>query len=496
MRKQVLFGAALLALGTAVVSSCSKDEVVIDNTPGVETPVAEGEQEIILQVANTGDGLTTRAGRPLLSSEATQNIDEVKVVVVNTANQKVLLVKEFPLWMNNSEIYSDNGHGRQVKWKLSGDEKLKVGTYRIYAVGRSTTSDYSDWSTWTGYKRSDNFTPVTLKYTGTDWGEEVCAGEIASITVDSDGNFVAGDLTSGGTTDFNVLTLHRQVAGTFGYFTGIPMNAVGGNTVDIDKLQLRLVARGKNSHIIFDAFNTAFRTTGDDVKYVVNGYSESPLTKDAYFYQNGTNGVEKVGTNAGSGVTADAYTVYTINLKDWFPYGDANKDGLLDSGDYDANPNNWNTPISVEAAELLPGSVFAGTFVIPFQKSKNQDETTLQLQLIDNTNKADEGNNNIALRIWNISLAKGDPQIDPAAHVYAAKYEGSSATINFTDAYKSNTDETADCYSFVRNHLYTIGTKNSDKDTDEDEPQDLSTGQNLILQVNDNWELIHKMEVE
>ena len=31
---------------------------------------------------------------------------------------------------------------------------------------------------------------------------------------------------------------------------------------------------------------------------------------------------------------------------------------------------------------------------------------------------------------------------------------------------------------------------------DKDEPQDLSTGQNLILRVNDNWELIHKMEVE
>lgn len=485
----------MLALGTAVVS-CSKDEVVIDNKPGVETPVAEGEQEIILQVANTGDGLTTRAGRPLLSSEATQNIDEVKVVVVNIANKKVLLVKEFPLWMNNSEIYSDNGHGRQVKWKLSGDEKLNTGTYRIYAVGRSTTSDYSDWSTWTEYQRAKDFTPVTLEYNEeTDWGEEVFAGEIASITVDSDGNFVAGDLTSGGTTDFNVLTLHRQVAGTFGYFTGIPTNAVGGTAVGIDKLQLRLVARNKNSHIIFDAFNTAFRTTGDEVKYVVNGYSESSLDKDAYFYQNGTSGVVKVATNINS---EDAYTVYTINLKDWFPYGDANEDGLLDSGDYDANPNNWNTPISVEAAELLPGSVFAGTFVIPFQKSTTSGETTLQLQLIDGSvdENTSDGNNVAALRIWNISLAKGDPQIDPAAHVYAAKYVDSSATINFTDEYKLNTDETADCYSFVRNHLYTIGTKNSDKDTDEDEPQDLSTGQNLILQVNDNWELIHKMEIE
>lgn len=488
MRKQVLFGAALLALGTAVVSSCSKDEVVIDNTPGVETPVAEGEQEIILQVANTGDGLTTRAGRPLLSSEATQNIDEVKVVVVNITNKKVLLVKEFPLWMNNSEIYSDNGHGRQVKWKLSGDEKLNEGEYRIYAVGRSTTSNYSDWSTWTGYKRSNDFTSVTLEYTGTDWGEEVFAGEIASIKVDKDGNFVAGDLTSGGTTDFNVLTLHRQVAGTFGYFTGIPTNAVGEDPIDIEKLQLRLVARGKNKHIIFDAFNTAFRTTGDEVKYVVNGYNNTVKpTQDAYFYKNDESGIIKAGT----GTDADAYTVYTIDLKDWFPYGDANNDGLLDSGDYDANPNNWNTPTSVEAAELLPGSVFAGTFVIPFQKSTVSGETTLQLQLINRT--VTETSGVAALRIWNINLAKGDPQIDPAAHVYAANYKDSPATIDFT---KSNTDETADCYSFVRNHLYTIGTKNSDKDTDEDEPQDLSTGQNLILQVNDNWELIHKMEVE
>ncbi|MDM8256126.1 hypothetical protein [Phocaeicola barnesiae] len=486
MRKQVLFGAALLALGTAVVSSCSKDEVVVDNTPGVEAPVAEGEQEIILQVANTGDGLTTRAGRPLLSSEATQNIDEVKVVVVDNSS-KVVLVKEFPLWMNNSTVYSDNGHGRQVKWKLSGDEKLTEGTYHIYAVGRSATSGYSDWTTWSNYtKNTSSFTPVTLEYTGTDWGEEVFAGEIASITVDGDGNFVAGDLTSGGTTDFNVLTLHRQVAGTFGYFTGIPTNAVGEAPIDdIEKLQLRLVARGKNEHIIFDAFNTAFRTTGDEVKYVVNGYNTVEPTEDAYFYKNDESGIIKAGTDA------DAYTVYTIDLKDWFPYGDANNDGLLDSGDYDANPNNWNTPTSVEAAELLPGSVFAGTFVIPFQKSTVSGETTLQLQLI-NTGVT-EASDNAALRIWNINLAKGDPQIDPAAHVYAANYKDSPATIDFT---KSNTDETADCYSFVRNHLYTIGTKNSDKDTDEDEPQDLSTGQNLILQVNDNWELIHKMEVE
>ena len=44
------------------------------------------------------------------------------------------------------------------------------------------------------------------------------------------------------------------------------------------------------------------------------------------------------------------------------------------------------------------------------------------------------------------------------------------------------------------------GTDPSDPDTPEnpgtDIPEDLSKGQNLVLKVNDNWELIHKMEVE
>lgn len=58
-------------------------------------------------------------------------------------------------------------------------------------------------------------------------------------------------------------------------------------------------------------------------------------------------------------------------------------------------------------------------------------------------------------------------------------------------------EELANSYSIVRNHLYTVGTKGTnDYNPDTDEPQDLSKGQELILKVNDNWELIHKMEVE
>lgn len=145
MRKQVLFGAALLALGTAVVS-CSKDEVVVDNTPGVETPVAEGEQEIILQVANTGDELTSRAGRPLYSAEAKQNIDNVFIMIVSKnvddTKGKVVKTNLIENWMQVSADYSTNGHGKQYTWKLSGKDVLAEGNYFVYAIGYSNNSSY------------------------------------------------------------------------------------------------------------------------------------------------------------------------------------------------------------------------------------------------------------------------------------------------------------------------------------------------------------------
>ena len=33
-------------------------------------------------------------------------------------------------------------------------------------------------------------------------------------------------------------------------------------------------------------------------------------------------------------------------------------------------------------------------------------------------------------------------------------------------------------------------------DDDKDEPSDLSVGQNLLINVNDQWEIIHQMEID
>lgn len=509
MRKQVLFGAALLALGTAVVSSCSKDEVVIDNTPGVETPAAEGEQEIILQVANTGDGLTTRAGRPLFSSEAKQTIDKVKVVIVD-GNGTVVSVKVFTNWSTDavSQVYTTDGHGRKATWKLTGAERLAAnGKYRVYAVGyTSTGSLYNDGITaFENLNAQGNFSSFVSKITETTVeGEEIFAGEIASITTDGEGNF---DLTTGGAS--NVLTLHRQVAGVMGYFTSIPVySAIDAATAakqqagesEKDKYQvknltgykLRLVSSNMSNKIILEGFNSDFVNTGENVEFKVNGILDGQVNKTQNFYDSDLNLV------SGSADTKDAYEVFTIDLSKWFPNGDVNNDGLLndlDAEDYTTN-GNWDTPASVQGASFAPGSVFSGKFVIPFAKAINTQ--TLQLQLVGKTIEGEELTGDEVIRVWNINLPSDDAQIYPTAG-HALVWDGSStgtATV-FEELEGAGAGENKTSYSLVRNHLYGIGAKETDEyNPDKDEPQDLSTGQNLILKVNDNWELIHKMEVE
>lgn len=514
MRKQVLFGAALLALGTAVVSSCSKDEVVIDNTPGVETPVAEGEQEIVLQVANTGDGLTTRAGRPLFSSEAKQTIDKVKVVIVDD-DDNVVSVKVFTNWSTDavSQVYTTDGHGRKATWKLTGAERLAAnGTYRVYAVGyTSTGSLYNDGITaFENLNAQGSFSSFVSKITATTVeGEEIFAGEIASITTDGEGNF---ELTTGGAS--NVLTLHRQVAGVMGYFTSIPVYSAtdaataadqqaGGSepnkyqVKDLTGYELRLVSSNMSNKIILEGFNSDFVNTGDNVEFKVNGImtteiaSPSPdVAKTQNFYNSDLTMVNDA--------AKDAYEVFTIDLSKWFPNGDVNNDGLLndlDAEDYTTN-GNWDTPASVQGASFAPGSVFSGKFVIPFAKAINTQ--TLQLQLVGKKIQDGALTGDEVIRVWNINLPSDDAQLYPTAG-HALVWDGKSTgtTTVFDELEGAGAGENKTSYSLVRNHLYGIGAKATDEyNPDEDEPQDLSTGQNLILQVNDNWELIHKMEIE
>lgn len=505
MRKQVLFGAALLALGTAVVSSCSKDEVVIDNTPGVETPVEEGVQELILNMNSAGDGLTSRGGRPLYSSEAAQEIDKVVIKIIDRTvsgheQTKGKEVRSITIenWQEVSKQYTVGGNGRMYTFKLSKEQKVPTGTYEIYAIGYTSTGSLYDFRTYENLDATNDFNYQTQALKTTE-AEEVFAGSIKTIEVDDQQNF---KLTANG--ENNVLTLHRQVAGVIGYYSNIPVlksdasldesTGVIANATNykdyVQGLKLRLVSTNASDKIVFAGFNSDFTETGDKYKFIVNG-SGTSLTADAKF-------------DATTGKN-DAYTLYEIPLKDWFVGGDVNSDGMLDLNDNrDANGNvldNWVSPYSTVAGlEFEEGSVFAGKFVIPFAKVANTQKT-LELQLVVGTalknadGDVDGYSEDDIVRSWKINLSESDPQVvgESGANVHAQQVTIEGETVNFTP----QMEERYNSYSVVRNHLYTVGTKGTnDYNPDTDEPQDLSKGQELILKVNDNWELIHKMEIE
>lgn len=451
MKKGMFFA---LAASSLLFSACSSDDAVV-STDGQN----EAVQQIVLHVASSGDGLTTRAGRPLYSSQALQTIQNVRVLIYN-ADTKAIVKDEKKDW-KTSTTYTN--HGRELTLTYKGDQRLGEGNYKVMAVGYSDNSDYTydlnvaGKDALTGKTYSSDIT-ATLK--AGKVAEEVFAGD-AELNINADKKIT--NLTSGEEDGLDV-TLHRQVAGSFGYFQDVPASVNGKVAAT-----LRLVVRDKNDKLTFNHFNSSFTAagaTGSTIKYYVNGSkSTTAPTSDAQF-NNGDKG----------------YVLYSIDLKTWFPQLDENGDGLLNAED------TWNHPSDVKTT-IVKGSVFGSNFVIPFNLTSGK--STMELQLLDAAGDI--------IKTWTVSIPAKD--------------------VN-TDATNGNVaDESASIFNVVRNHMYNLGVKPSnggktdpdpgnpnpdpkpDPDPDKpdpdkpdpDKPEDLSKSQNLILKVNDNWEAIHKL---
>ena len=455
--KQKFFLGALMA-GMAVFTACSSDDEMV-------MPAGVGEadgdvQEIVLQVAN--DGLVAkRGGRPLYSSEAAQDVDEVWVYAIrrdaaNTLLQdKVVLAKKVT-WTDAATYTDQDGDGTKKTVRLTGEnEILPAGEYEFVAYAHkvnganANTYTYSSAAWNAGITEGSEPAYATIVATTTGDGEEVFAGGTqANVTVTETENEEGDKVTSGFAA---TILMARQVAGGFGYFTDIPSYEKKAKT-------LRLLASMKNTQVEFKDFN--FSTPDGaadfvaDPDYVVNG--KTAATADANF-----NGSE----------TNDAYQIYSIDLDDWFPNGDVNNDGLLNKDDKAAGDGNWVIPseYSDNGVKFKSGSVFAGKFIIPFAAQKGK--VTMQLQLLD------EGG--IVLKSWDVTL--------PSSEV--------------KDAVEDDVTESTTTYSIVHNHMYNVGkkmeAKPDDPDTDnDDDPESLILQQELQLKVMSNWEMLHQMGLE
>lgn len=450
MKKNYLLGMALIA--SLSFNSCTKEIVYVQDGTGVES-VADGAQIITLQVENGGDGLATRAGRPLYSAEAKQTIENVKLWICDN-DGKVVYVKEISEWNDNkvSTVYTTGGHGRQTTIELTDADKLAAGTYKIYAVGYSNNSDYT-LDAVTSVAKEGTFKEnmvLPIKDGATNKiGEEIFAGQMG-LTVEQGKGFK------------EPVVLNRQVAGAFAYVKDIPFME--------GARYLKLMASAQNESLVLGNFNSFDLTgngsgNGENVKYVVNGTS---------------------GKSDGD----YAYVISTIDLNEWFTtIKDEDGDNLIDAGD------NWKNPYS-SIGEGHPtfqkGSAFGGEFVIPFAHVDGKQTLTLQL-----TNAGGD-----VLRSWKVNLGSSDEQLKQTIRCW----NNSEAK----DWSTSLSGESSSTYSLVRNHLYGIGTRMNDEadpeqpgvdpDPDpedpDDKPESLNNKQELVLKVNDNWEVIHGMELD
>ena len=436
MKKYIYSVAAVCAMMS--LAACSSDE----NLGGA----ADQDQQITIALSSTGDN-ATRADRNLTSEEAGQDIQNV-TLVVRKQDGTVAYTHTITDWQNSSAVYTTEGHGRQMTFTIPKADKLAAGeTYYVTAIGYNAGNYTLDATTPAkGDAATNNF---TAKLADDAQAKEIFAGE---------SQFQVG--TESGKVSATTVTLHRQVAGTYGYFTSIPAK-IGDKEVKT----VRMVARSKNTQMTFGGFNSTFteaEAAGSQVMYVVNG-SEAPAATNAAFM-------------AGDA----AYTLFSADVKDWFPQGDENNDGVLNSKD------SWQNAIDATNQTLVykKGSIFASNFVIPFAATAGK--ATLELQLLDETGAV--------LYAWPVKLDTDD-QIGKTGESVATAFLGQNTALT--------TAETADAFSFFRNHIYAVGlhkTNNPNPDPEPqpgtDEPTDLGKIQNIVIRVNDNWEAIHHMTID
>lgn len=423
MKKYFMSVAALA--GMMSLAACSSDDIV--------SPADNDVQTIKIAVASTGDKSTR--SRDLNSEEPGQNIESVAVVIRDKANT-VVYQKVITDWQTASNIYTDNGHGREYTLKLEKDQRLNAGDYTITAVGY-TAGDFKSNTIVDATKGKVAAGNFTAEVADGKAAQEAFAGE-SSIKLLEDHEGINPSVT-----------LHRQVAGYYGYFTSIPVEVNSKKVTNV-----RLVARSKNTKLTYGNFNSNFTTTNNDVMYVVNG-SEPATTKDAKF--NGS-------------ADDDAYTLYNIKVADWFTHGDMNNDGILDEKDA-LIKDGWTNALADKGYKTYQqGTIFAGGFAVPFAAA---DAATLELQLLDV--------NGDILKSWTVAMA--------TAQSAGQGVDGVALTV----------PETTQNFSFFRNHMYTLGKKmdNTDKPgtTTPDQPEPLDKSQSMILRVNDNWEVINRMTI-
>lgn len=495
MRKNLFLVSGLLA--ATLFTACNNEEISMpqgDNEASQELVLALSDGSLNMArssnafaraaaAAGIGDaGAINAFGRPLYSSMASQYVQNIKIYFVEEDGNIARVVNVDKDYWKQSLAYNN---GRKLTISLKGTDKLGTGKYTVYAMAYSTNHGYDTVVPALNTAENAKFDANAFSATASVEPSEIFVGK-TTVTAQNSETEVSLKSDNGNA----LVTLYRQVAGISGYFKNIPANVDG----DVPT-HLRLVASGKNTKVLFGELDTNVGDAADkvNVNHVMNGAEAAALTnRDGKFAVS----------------NKDGYVVYEIKLDNWFTEGfanaDKNKDGFVNSDDVKAGVKwvNPNAKVNGHVQGLVQGTVWGGKFVIPFAQVENVP--TLQLQLVQ---KDIDGTVNL-LKYWNIKVD--------------ATYTAASAVELPTGAIATVTgDKSKEVYNIYRNHMYSIGKKNFDNgnqkptepvDPDKpvnpidpidptgpdenNQPGDLSKGQDLTIHVNSNWEAVHNMEID
>lgn len=467
----------LIAVAALLLSSCSSDTSSVSdiNTEKPQQQTFTVVVESVGELFEGGEGVnpgTLASRRPISSVTPTQTFDKLALLIIEYASPaKVVYKRTIDNWSNpdNKASYpwsTEEGQGRYATVTLTGDECLEEGkNYMAYVIGYHAGT-YGGYEPFKDIEVGDYYNHtevVTVPENGSV--DEVFAG--AEVFRVKDG-IILSQRSSEAEVEHGLMVARRQVAGTFGYFTRIPVTA-GGKKV----AKLRLVSTKENRTVIFGGF----RSVDDNLNFhkdnVINGMN--PATDyDCVL--------------AGS-LKKDAFSVYEIDLCKWFPGNtenallplDANGDGYLDSADTNWQTDEENYPKGT--ISLPRGTVFGDSFMVSiamFQDDVDEGIPTFQMQMLDA-----DGN---VVKYWDVVLRNYETAGENRTLVSLP--EGVDGR---TEIMELENIDTETCFSIVRNRLYTMGEKSHSQNYGEDEPIDLSIANELVLDARHEWQIMNSI---
>lgn len=267
------------------------------------------------------------------------------------------------------------------------------------------------------------------------------AGALADYTLPE---LFAGELEFTTTDDGKIpagskqVYLERQVAGMIGYFENVPVCLPGENASPTQVKYVKVYANAETTGFKFSSLANDLNGTGsngtpDKTDGAINKYLL--MVFDMSSIASDYNNYSTVDAD-------DLGEVYTMGQNPYaIGYGDIKPNGLV----------------------LKNGSMFGGRYILPYSQHFESQTITIELQ-----------------------AANGDVL--------------KTLKVNTTEeSISGQTDATTSQYDIRRNNFYSIGKKyktDSTDGTDPDEPIDLSTSNEVIVTINDAWDVLHDMTVE